>query len=750
MTQSFTKVLLTTFLVLLSWNAWAGIIYVSPTGNNSNGESWATAYTNLQPALDKAFATGEPQDIWMAVGTYKPTTIAISTPASFAANPRSVTFNIKSNVSIYGGFLGNENLLAERPAQSGLSGNGIYSMNYTVLSGDLMNNDLPTSPNPANIPCPASCAEQGIPDTSVEDAAYLASRQDNVFHVVTIEKGLNVSLDGLVVERGHAFSPTFSASLVEFNRKDAGIMILASASQPTVVNINSVEVRFNQAVDNAGIGGLTRNNVLFPTLPARPDSNSISMNITNSWFHDNIARSSTSITTGLGPTLIKDTKISNNLRTGGAGDNLTFATVGVAGDGDIYMDRGPVTLDNVLMTENKVITPATGFILQSGNGNAGTVVGENGANLTILNSRFINNVGGLAGVIDIRGERGIGTLKISGSEFTGNKTKGTLYNLASGGVVLGTSGVGGAIGIGRTLQATVEDSIITDNESVFGGAGITVANLRGTYPAVPILIRNVIFSKNKSESGAAIFINSLIPSSGNIIQIENCQFDHNTSSSYGGALAVSGVQSAFAGARASPVVVQNSTFSHNEALGNIPVAEDLFNFKLYGYHTQTVPVSGGAVFNSGTLELNNSTFNQNSGSTNGGAIANVAYQQLGPSGGLVPLPPPVTLNPIVKGLLAISDSQIVQNSSLINGGGIATIGLDSVIPETTLLNTNFIHNSAVAGGAISVENGLLNAISNFFNMNSASVSKTLCGSTLDNSNKVNKFSSSDISSTCGP
>jgi predicted outer membrane repeat protein len=97
-------------------------------GGANNGTSWTDAYTDLQPALDAATSGDQ---IWVAAGTYIP--ILELTPG----DPRSVTFQMKNGVAIYGGFAGTESSLDERD----------WVVNETILSGDLNGDDGPNFTN---------------------------------------------------------------------------------------------------------------------------------------------------------------------------------------------------------------------------------------------------------------------------------------------------------------------------------------------------------------------------------------------------------------------------------------------------------------------------------------------------------------------------------------------------------------------------------------------------------------------------
>ena len=106
----------------------ANILYVNEkaTGNNT-GVSWLNAMKSLKEALN----TGCPNvtQIWVAKGTYKPTT----------NTSRDSSFVMKNNLAIYGGFAGTETFLDQRNIRS----------NPTVLSGDIgiANNNADNSYN---------------------------------------------------------------------------------------------------------------------------------------------------------------------------------------------------------------------------------------------------------------------------------------------------------------------------------------------------------------------------------------------------------------------------------------------------------------------------------------------------------------------------------------------------------------------------------------------------------------------------
>ncbi|MCP4712207.1 MAG: hypothetical protein GY869_26590, partial [Planctomycetes bacterium] len=120
-----------------------------------DGKSWTTAYNDLQDGLADV-----PAEVWVAEGTYKP---------DRGTGNRASTFQLINNVSIYGGFDGDETTLFQRDPVN----------NVTILSGDL----------------------------DGDDGADFLNNSENSYHVVT---GSNTNatavLDGFTITGGNASS----------------------------------------------------------------------------------------------------------------------------------------------------------------------------------------------------------------------------------------------------------------------------------------------------------------------------------------------------------------------------------------------------------------------------------------------------------------------------------------------------------------------------------------------------------------
>ena len=160
------------------------ILYVNAAAAaGGNGNSWATAYTDLQQALAAAAAT---EAIWVAQGTYKPTKPTAPT------DPRTATFALKDGVAVYGGFVGTETQLGQRD----------WVHHVTTLSGDI-----------------------GTPDDI----------SDNSYHVVTGRGDASTILDGFTITAGNANGGSYLSPALQLRQRHVQRAPFADAAKPVLL-----------------------------------------------------------------------------------------------------------------------------------------------------------------------------------------------------------------------------------------------------------------------------------------------------------------------------------------------------------------------------------------------------------------------------------------------------------------------------------------------------------------------------------
>ncbi|MFN8446394.1 MAG: choice-of-anchor Q domain-containing protein [Caldilineaceae bacterium] len=220
-----------------------GIRYVLPSaaGPIYNGTSWTNAFTTVQSALVSSFAGDE---IWVAKGTYYP-----DEGTGQTNNAAKSTYQLKSGVKVYGGFVGNE---LDRNARN-------WQSNVTELSGDIDQND------------------------TISTTGTTIISGTNAYHVVNASGvASSAVLDGFTIRNGYANgSPTtpcidhcggglFSSSgnptlnnLIFFGNKsnEDGAGMFLYTSQPTLTNIT-----FTLNLALADGGGLYNSTNSTPTL----------------------------------------------------------------------------------------------------------------------------------------------------------------------------------------------------------------------------------------------------------------------------------------------------------------------------------------------------------------------------------------------------------------------------------------------------------------------------------------------------
>lgn len=140
----------------------AQIIYVdiNATGTN-NGSSWTNAFNDLNNALGNA---NEGDSIWVAEGTYKPT----------SGTNRSIFFQVPYGVKLFGNFAGNEGSLNQR-GNIAPDSSGTNRLNETILSGDI-----------------------GVINDSIDNSYHV------VYPITKSGVGSNFHIDGFKVVNGYA------------------------------------------------------------------------------------------------------------------------------------------------------------------------------------------------------------------------------------------------------------------------------------------------------------------------------------------------------------------------------------------------------------------------------------------------------------------------------------------------------------------------------------------------------------------
>ncbi len=110
----------------------SSVWYVNANNTNpGDGNSWSSAFVDLQDALDVASSGNQ---IWVAQGTYYPSDTGGSN------NTREAAYRLIAGVEIYGGFAGNETDVDQRQP----------TVNQVHLSGDLNGDDSGSGDNSEN------------------------------------------------------------------------------------------------------------------------------------------------------------------------------------------------------------------------------------------------------------------------------------------------------------------------------------------------------------------------------------------------------------------------------------------------------------------------------------------------------------------------------------------------------------------------------------------------------------------------
>lgn len=259
-----------TLAVMLSAHSLASIaggatIFVranaTPPGN---GDTWATAYADLQLAISEAAGTPTTADeIWVAAGTYKPNPCNPSDPCT--VDDRNSNFMLQNKIAIYGGFAGTETVLSQRAfgclggtndgwiCMSGTDCPGGSCPNPTILSGDLLGNDVtPGFGNRA--------------DNSNNIVNVISTEVDTaILDGFTVRGGDDTVPGGLPAPGGGGIRLATSSSTIELKATIKNVIITDNRTLSGgggVYNFNSKGARYvnciikgNKAEHGGGVGG---------------------------------------------------------------------------------------------------------------------------------------------------------------------------------------------------------------------------------------------------------------------------------------------------------------------------------------------------------------------------------------------------------------------------------------------------------------------------------------------------------------
>ena len=239
------------------------IRYVSTTGTNANpatATSWANSTTNLQGAINASSANDQ---VWVKAGLYKPT--STTGPTS-----QTISFAMKAGVAIYGGFVGTETTLNQRPPVN------LTTPSSTTLSGEIGNPASTTDNSYHVISNPTGLTTAGTPTAAILDGFVITGGNANGSYPDNVGGGIYNNGSG----PGNFCSPTIRNCLFHANNANLGGAIYNDGyqgiSSPSLTNCAF-------QANSAWYGGAMYNNGFF--------SGTSSPILTNCAFQNNTASS---------------------------------------------------------------------------------------------------------------------------------------------------------------------------------------------------------------------------------------------------------------------------------------------------------------------------------------------------------------------------------------------------------------------------------------------------------------------------
>ncbi|MCL2538634.1 MAG: autotransporter outer membrane beta-barrel domain-containing protein [Alphaproteobacteria bacterium] len=365
--------------------------------------------------------------------------------------------------------------------------------------------------------------------------------------------------------------------------------------------------------------------------------------------------------------------------------NQSFQSLASTGGGAIF-NAGTLNISGAEFTQNST----------AGGGYGGAIL--NTGNLTVTGGSFAQNTANSGGAINSLGSAG--ALNVTGVLFDNNTAS------SSGGAIAAEQGT-----------VTIDQSTFTNNTAATGGAISDIGTL--SAPAT-INITNSIFDNNTATTsrGGAIYVSN----NGSVLNVSGSSFTNNkslnASNGYGGAIFN------ILGA----TTINNSYFEGNSAnnggaLGNMSTASTMSIGAGTSFVSNTATINGGAIYNSGQMNLTGVSFETNSSGSRGGAIYNNSTMTIDTftfNGNYS-----VSYGGAIFGdsssSLTLSNGSFIGNYTTSTSGNGGALYLSASSNSLGINNVLFQNNStAIYGGAIFDESlGTTNITSSTFDQNSS-------------------------------
>jgi urease beta subunit len=256
-----------TFVVPFSYTRPPTIRYVKATAaGTGDGSSWENASNDIQAIINNS-ANGD--SVWIAAGVYIP--LADGSGNTSPSNSRFKLFYMRSGVKLFGGFTGTETTFSQRD----------FTINKTVFSGDIDNNDTNT-------------------DSNFISESYTDIQGNNSYHILGITNcNTSTTVDGIIFTGGKGDDLTGNQPVNSgFILHNTGAAIAIEGAGPTIKNCTFI--------GNDGYFGITSHNNSFSSNQTDP------VKIINCYYLNNRATYGGGIFSRRGNTNVDNTVFFNN------------------------------------------------------------------------------------------------------------------------------------------------------------------------------------------------------------------------------------------------------------------------------------------------------------------------------------------------------------------------------------------------------------------------------------------------------